>query len=287
MQCVTYVKHCMSMIEIKKLSFGYSRFNFIFQDIDLSIQKGIYIIAGENGVGKTTLLHLVSGLCFPHTGDCLINNKSTCDRSADLLKELFFLPEELKCPTEPILDFAHRHARFYPSFEEEILMDNLREMGIDGKKKMSELSFGQRKKALIAYTLALKTSVILLDEPTNGLDILSKQTLQRLIAKNIGDDQTLLISTHTINDFRNLYDHIIFLVDKHTVINESLESISFKLLFAQSVNPPPEALYYEQNLKGYFSILANPDGMENTIDPELLYRGILKNSQIKSMLTNK
>lgn len=275
------------MIEIRNLKFGYPGHDYIFNNINLSIRNGIYIMLGENGVGKTTLLHLLSSLRFPNAGDCLINHKNTCSRSPDLLSELFFLPEEFNCPSQSIFNFADRHSPFYPTFDKTHLIATLGEMEIDGKKNMSELSFGQRKKAMIAYTLALRTPVILLDEPTNGLDILSKQTLQRLLASHIEDHQTLLISTHSIHDFKNLYDHLIFVVDKNTVINETLDRISSRLLFASSIQPPKEALYTEQNLEGYASILSNPAGIENTIDPELLYRGLLKTNRIKNILTNK
>lgn len=287
MQCVAYIKHYIGMIEIKNLKFGYPGHDFIFNKINLSIQNGIYIMLGENGVGKTTLLHLLSSLRFPNAGDCLINHKNTCSRSPDLLRELFFLPEEFNCPGEPIASFAARHSKFYPSFDPDLLTANLDEMEIDRKKNMSDLSFGQRKKAMIAYALALKTPLLLLDEPTNGLDILSKQTLQRILARHVGDHQTLVISTHSIQDFKNLYDHLIFLVDENTVINASLEKISSRLLFAYSIHPPKDALYAEQTLEGYASILSNRAGIENTIDPELLYRGLLRDTRIKDLLTDK
>lgn len=287
MQCVTCVKHYTSMIEIRNLKFGYPGHNFIFNEINLSLQNGIYIMLGENGVGKTTLLHLLSGLRLPNAGDCLINHQNTCDRSPGLLRELFFLPEELHCPSESIESFAARHSKFYPTFERDLLTDNLREMGIDGKKNLSDFSFGQRKKALLAYALALKTPVLLLDEPTNGLDISSKQTLQRLLARQIDDQQTLLVSTHSIHDFKNLYDHLIFVVDPHTVINETVETLSSRLLFTRSTHPLEDALYSEPALAGYASILRNPTGLENTVDPELLYRGLLKNNRIKNILTDK
>lgn len=272
------------MIEIENLSFGYHRLNPVLESINLSIKSGIYVLMGENGIGKTTLLHLMSSLCFPSSGYCFVNNMNTAHRSPEFLKDVFFLPEELRTPTESILDFASRHAKFYPFFDRDNLMDNLKEMGVDGNAKISELSFGQKKKALISYSLSLKTPILLLDEPTNGLDIFSKQKLQKLLAQNMREDQTLIISTHSVNDFKNLFEALIFLIDKETVISDYIDSISSKFLFVNCKYLPSESLYYEQNIDGYSAILHNHNNLENTIDPEFFYRGLLKCFEMRKLL---
>lgn len=84
-------------------------------------------------------------------------------------------------PTESIYQFAARHSVFYPRFSRKDFEQNLEELHIDGKQKLSAVSYGQQKKAMLAYALALHTPLTLLDEPTNGLDITSRQALKRII----------------------------------------------------------------------------------------------------------
>ena len=159
------------MITIENTSYGYKSNPLIFNNISLEIGNGIYGLLGENGVGKTTLMHLICGLLFPKNGKCSIDGRNTAERQSEGLARYFFLPEELQMPTESIASFAARHSVFYPHFNQEEFKLNLEELKINRKQKLSSVSYGQQKKAMLAYAFALHTPYILLDEPTNGLDI--------------------------------------------------------------------------------------------------------------------
>ena len=161
---------------------------------------------------------------------------------------------------------------------------NLEELKINRKQKLSSVSYGQQKKAMLAYAFALHTPYILLDEPTNGLDITSRQALKRIISRSMDDESTLLISTHQAHDFENLLDHLVILGKGEILLNRSLDEISNRLLFARTDILPAESIYSEQDLSGHFSILPNEDGEENTPDIELLYKAVLQQPEkIKSM----
>lgn len=130
----------------------------------------------------------------------------------------------------------------------------------------------------------LHTPYILLDEPTNGLDITSRQALKRIISRSMDDESTLLISTHQAHDFENLLDHLVILGKGEILLNRSLDEISNRLLFARTDILPAESIYSEQDLAGHFSILPNEDGEENTPDIELLYKAVLQQPEkIQSM----
>ena len=165
------------MITIENTSYGYKSNPLIFNNISLEIGNGIYGLLGENGVGKTTLMHLICGLLFPKNGKCSIDGRNTAERQPEGLARYFFLPEEMQMPTESIVSFAARHSVFYPHFNQEEFELNLEELKINRKQKLSSVSYGQQKKAMLAYAFALHTPYILLDEPTNGLDITSCQVL--------------------------------------------------------------------------------------------------------------
>ena len=272
------------MIKIENISYGYKPKQPIFSDISLKVGSGIYGLLGENGVGKTTLIHLICGLLFPWKGECSIDNSNSARRSPELLSRYFFLPEEMQMPTESIYQFAARHSVFYPRFSRKDFEQNLEELHIDGKQKLSAVSYGQQKKAMLAYALALHTPLTLLDEPTNGLDITSRQALKRIISRSMDDESTLLISTHQAHDFENLLDHLVILGKGEILLNRSLDEISNRLLFARTDILPAESIYSEQDLSGHFSILPNEDGEENTPDIELLYKAVLQQPEkIQSM----
>ena len=262
------------MITIENTSYGYKSNPLIFNNISLEIGNGIYGLLGENGVGKTTLMHLICGLLFPKNGKCSIDGRNTAERQ----------PEEMQMPTESIVSFAARHSVFYPHFNQEEFELNLEELKINRKQKLSSVSYGQQKKAMLAYAFALHTPYILLDEPTNGLDITSRQALKRIISRSMDDESTLLISTHQAHDFENLLDHLVILGKGEILLNRSLDEISNRLLFARTDILPAESIYSEQDLAGHFSILPNEDGEENTPDIELLYKAVLQQPEkIQSM----
>ena len=272
------------MITIENTSYGYKSNPLIFNNISLEIGNGIYGLLGENGVGKTTLMHLICGLLFPKNGKCSIDGRNTAERQPEGLNRYFFLPEEMQMPTESIVSFAARHSVFYPHFNREEFELNLEELKIDRKQKLSSVSYGQQKKAMLAYAFALHTPYTLLDEPTNGLDITSRQALKRIISRSMDDESTLLISTHQAHDFENLLDHLIILGKGEILLNRSLDEISNRLLFARTDILPEESIYSEENLSGYFSIIPNEDGEENTPDIELLYKAVLQQPEkIQSM----
>ena len=272
------------MITIENTSYGYKSNPLIFNNISLEIGNGIYGLLGENGVGKTTLMHLICGLLFPKNGKCSIDGRNTAERQPEGLNRYFFLPEEMQMPTESIVSFAARHSVFYPHFNQEEFKLNLEELKINRKQKLSSVSYGQQKKAMLAYAFALHTPYTLLDEPTNGLDITSRQALKRIISRSMDDESTLLISTHQAHDFENLLDHLVILGKGEILLNRSLDEISNRLLFARTSILPEESIYSEENLSGYFSIIPNEDGEENTPDIELLYKAVLQQPEkIKSM----
>ena len=272
------------MITIENTSYGYKSNPLIFNNISLEIGNGIYGLLGENGVGKTTLMHLICGLLFPKNGKCSIDGRNTAERQPEGLARYFFLPEEMQMPTESIVSFAARHSVFYPHFNQEEFDLNLEELKIDRKQKLSSVSYGQQKKAMLAYAFALHTPYTLLDEPTNGLDITSRQALKRIISRSMDDESTLLISTHQAHDFENLLDHLVILGKGEILLNRSLDEISNRLLFARTSILPEESIYSEENLSGYFSIIPNEDGEENTPDIELLYKAVLQQPEkIQSM----
>lgn len=267
------------MVDICNLSFYHNKNQLIFDDVSLKIDTGIYGLLGENGVGKTTLLHLIAGLLFPKVGHVSLRGYTPGLRRPDDICNLSFLPTEFAMPTESIYTFAKCHSPFYPTFSHDDFVVNLHELGIDGAQKLSGYSYGQQKKAMIAYLLALNTPITLLDEPTNGLDITSKEMLKKIIARTASDDKCLLISTHAMHDFENLLDHVIVLGNQKVLLNSSMEEVASRLFFTCTDSLPDDYLYTRQTMQGYVSVLENKEEIESTPDLELLYQVVLQQPQ--------
>ena len=168
------------MIELKKLTFGYKKRQHLFKDLDLSIPSGnIYGLLGKNGAGKTTLLSIISGLLTNTAGDIQTLGHVPCKREPSLLSQLYFVPEELHVPSMTIQAFLTTYAPFYPAFNYQQFDDFLGEFGLDKSKNLQKLSYGQKKKVIIGFGLASNSKLLILDEPTNGLDIPSKSQLPK------------------------------------------------------------------------------------------------------------
>lgn len=265
------------MIKIEDLSFYYNKKRPVFENVSFDIKSGIYGLLGENGVGKTTLLHIMSGLCFPKKGSCKIYGHESAYRNPEMLKQLFFLPEEFQAPNLTVVDFVKYNAGFYPDYSELQFEDYMREFQVERDRKMSELSFGQKKKVMIAFTLSLNTPIALLDEPTNGLDIPSKAQFRKIIAAAYDEQRCIIISTHQVRDLENLIDPIIILDRNQVLLNNSVEEITKKLLFSYTTHKPENALYLEQTMHGYSSVSVNEYGEDSTLNIEALFNTVVNN----------
>ena len=274
------------MISIEDLRFNYENEKPVLENISMKIGNGIYGLLGENGAGKSSLLHIICGLQFPKNGICQVNGYKSSMRHPNMLVQLFFFPDNFKMPSTSIRNFAKRHSVFYPNFNWEVFEENLSDFKIAGYEKLAELSLGQKKKAMISYVLALNTPVILMDEPTNGLDITSRDILKKMIARTISDNQCLIISTHQVPDFENLLDAVIILGQHKVLLNSTMEEITTKLVFTQTKIEPLNALYSKQTIQGYSSVLVNYYGKESTVNIDSLYNAVLENYEIIRNLFN-
>ncbi len=261
-------------IALHNLSFRYGgkRSPLALDGVDAVVGPGIHLLLGENGAGKTTLLHLIDGLLTPTDGKCLIDGGPTHFRLPSVLSKIFYLGAGMPLPASSITQLVKVHARFYPEFSAEILDENLREFGIDAKQKLSAMSMGTRQKASVAYALALRTPILLLDEPATGLDIQSKQKLQRMLARCIEPEQTVIVSTHNIADLQNLYDSLLILQKGRLLLSMSVDDILGRIAFVSTMAAPDsETLYASPSLGANRCIVANDGSIASDIDYQLLY----------------
>ena len=267
------------MLKINDLAFSYSGNNCkVFNDFSLEFEKGaVYGLLGKNGTGKSTLLYLITGLLHPQQGTVLFKGEEVRRRLPSTLSDMYIVPEEFELPSMTMKQYVKLNAPFYPNFSEEQLKKNLALFDFDENIHLGNLSMGQKKKAYMCFALAANTSLLVMDEPTNGLDIPSKSEFRRLIANNMTDEKTIIISTHQVRDIDSLLDHIVIIDQSSVLLNASSADICRRLLFTnQPLSEPTDgALYVQPSVSGNSAILLNEYDEESRMNLELLFNGVL------------
>ncbi|MCM1336844.1 MAG: ABC transporter ATP-binding protein [Candidatus Amulumruptor caecigallinarius] len=269
------------MIELQNVTFKYRKGAEALRSVSATLHEGTYLMLGENGAGKTSLLKVMCGLIVPQTGRCLIDGLNVDSRSAEALSRVFFLGDETCFPAPDIHSMVLCHAPFYPTFSAEVLRDCLAAFGFTGTERLDRMSLGMRRKAMLAYAISLRTDLLLLDEPANGLDINSKQILARLLARHSREGQTVVVSTHTVQDLEYLFDGLLYISHGEMILDASIECISNALEFATSPMPLDGALYQEAFAGLYRGLLpAIPDApADSRPDLSLLYNALCSPSR--------
>ena len=183
------------MIEVKNICFKYAgQKDLVFDDFSLELkQNNIYGLLGKNGTGKSTLLYLISGLLRPKKGSVCFDGVETKLRKPEMLSEIFIVPEEFDLPAMSLSEYVKINRPFYPQFSMEVLEGCLQDFELSTDLKLNALSMGQKKKVFMSFALATNTKLLLMDEPTNGLDIPSKSQFRKVIAQHMTEDRTLII----------------------------------------------------------------------------------------------
>ena len=266
------------MIQLTNVQFGYERRQALFDGLTLRLHPGsIYGLLGPNGAGKSSLMRLIAGLLFPKKGQIQVGGYSPGKRQPAFLEQLFLLPEEVYVPSVRIREYVRTNAPFYPNFNYEQFAGYLREFGLTDTQKLSEISYGQKKKVLIGFGIATNTPILLMDEPTNGLDIPSKAQFRRLVAGAADEQRTVIISTHQVRDLEALIDPIVILSERTVALHASVEAITERLWFGlvpSLDNLNEKVLYSERAVGGYAVVTENRLGESSRIDLEWLFNAV-------------
>ncbi len=268
------------IIDINALGFAYNQ-QAIYQSFDAHIEHaGIYGLFGRNGSGKSTLLKLLSGLLTPTNGTINVLGYTPRERLPDFLASIYILPEEFHLPdlTPKVLGKTHHH--FYPNFSVELFGDYLQKLEVPDDKRFSQMSLGQKKKSAIAFALATRTPVLLMDEPTNGLDIVSREQFKDLMSTPEQAERTVLISTHQAHDLERIINHIWFIDDGKLLLSSEMNALSKKLSMgiADSAEALPDNVVYRENIGEQIAWVAgNASAQAGKLNIEMLYKALSLN----------
>ena len=211
------------MIEARKLGKKYMRKQALI-DVDLTLESGkIYAILGPNGSGKTTFMKMVAGLIKPTSGEILYNNGPI---GVESKKEIAYMS------TEPffysymtVKDVGKYFADFFEDFSMVRYEDLIRRMDLRMEDKAKDLSSGMAAKLKLAATMARDAKVYMLDEPLNGIDIIAREKIINTIVEVAGDDKTLLISSHLVDELETIVEGVVFLKRGELVLAGDAEEV--------------------------------------------------------------
>ncbi len=269
------------MVNIESLQFGYRKGMYLFDNLNLTLLKGcVYGLFGVNGAGKTTLIRHISGLLFPGNGKVSVDGRQSSRRDVEMMRELFIIPEEFWLPSISVSRYAEIHSGFFPKFDSKIFNQVIGEFEVNQKQNLESLSYGQKKKFLIAFGIATNCGLLLMDEPTNGLDIPSKSQFRKIMASHINENRCVLISTHQVRDLSSIIDHVIILDNGKIRFMESTETITNNLSFGIIQSDNHSEFIYSEDIFGGKSAITKNTGKDTEIDFELLFNGVIKDSSV-------
>lgn len=227
------------MIEVRNLTKKYGD-HFAVQDISFSLEKGkIYGLLGPNGAGKSTTMNIMTGYIAATSGEVIIEGHDIFKEAEEAKKHIGYLPEISPLYMDMTVWeylFTVADLKGVPKSERKSMIGDVMEKVMITNMKdrlIKNLSKGYKQRVGIAQTLIGNPDIIILDEPTVGLD--PKQIIEiRTLIKQLGEDHTVLISSHILSEIGAVCDHVVIINKGHLVVSDSTENLE-KLFKGQDI----------------------------------------------------
>ncbi|WP_455330975.1 ABC transporter ATP-binding protein [Exiguobacterium profundum] len=228
------------MLKVEQLSKKIDR-QTILDGIDFTVESGeIIALVGRNGAGKTTLLRTMVGIIRPDMGDVLYGSKSIF-KDAGLKRDVIFVPDSADAlKNYTVNEATDLYESIYPSFNRTVFRETLTRYNIDNKK-IRQLSKGQKALVTLSLAFAAQAKYYLLDEPTDGLDVVAKSdVLKLMIAQVENRNCSIIVSSHQLHELERIADRIIMIENGRVKAILSLEearalSIKWQVVFNDHV----------------------------------------------------
>lgn len=194
------------------------------EDIDLNLEIGkIYGLIGPNGSGKTTLMKIIAGLHKQTSGEVLIDGTPLSYKTKG---NVSYMPtENYFYDSFKVKDIIKYYSDMYSDFRTDYAMQILNDINVDSNFKVSKLSSGLIGKLKITLALSRDVDIYMLDEPLNGVDILSRDIIMDLIVKSFNENKIIIISSHLVSVMEKLLDSVIFLKDGKIEVDGDAEEL--------------------------------------------------------------
>jgi ABC-2 type transport system ATP-binding protein len=236
----------VNIIETKKLTKYYGK-SLGISEIDLEIKEGeIFGFIGPNGAGKSTTIRTLLGLVYPTSGSATIFGKDIIEFGPEIKEDIGYLPSEVfYYDGMRVIDLLKYSGSFYKK-DQAVILKKIKELAeyldLDLKKKIDDLSYGNKKKVGIIQGLLHEPKLIILDEPTGGLDPLMQQRFFDLLREENKKGVTILFSSHILSEVQKLCDRVAIIKDGKIVKIDNIKDLAkdthkrFKLEFKGEID---------------------------------------------------
>jgi ABC-2 type transport system ATP-binding protein len=257
-----------SVLEVRNLSIRYGR-REVLAGVSFSVQQGaVYALLGRNGAGKTSLIRAILGQQRPDRGEVAVLGLDVWRHRAALMRRIGVVPEEHDIP--PSMTFrqlASFFERLHEQWDRRTFEGRLERIGIRPNQPIHSLSKGEKRQVALAAALAHRPELLLLDDPTLGLDAVARRTLfDELIDELAGRPVTVLLTTHDLSAAELLATHVGILHGSAVVVDEEIESLKQRFRAIRSTRSPdfrpwPSAVRLSSGAEPIIS--EHEDSMEN------------------------
>ena len=208
----------MSLIEIKNLTKDYGNKQGIF-NINLNIEKGEMVgFVGTNGSGKTTTIRNIMGFIKPTSGEVKVNGLSSYEHASEISKLIGYVPGEIAFPDLPTgIDFLKCQAEFLNLKNMDYANELIERLQLDPRANLKRMSKGMKQKTALVAALMNDSPIIILDEPTTGLDPLMRDTFLDIIKKEHAKGKTIFMSSHMFEELETTCDKVALISDGHII----------------------------------------------------------------------
>lgn len=228
----------MAYIEINQLTKDYGQGRGVF-DLSLEVEKGeIYGFAGVNGAGKTTTIRHLMGFLKPDQGTVIVNGKDALKQSAEVKKFVSYIPGEINFPGNTSgLDFLKNQIALSGRGNWDYCMEICDRLQLDPTANVRAMSKGMKQKTAIAAAFASDAEILIMDEPTTGLDPLMRDTFLELLQEQKAMGRTIFMSSHIFQEMEAVCDHVAMIRQGRIIDVVNMDDIrynktkSFKLEF--------------------------------------------------------
>lgn len=245
-------------IQVERVTVSYGRRRAV-DGVTMSVPSGsVYALLGRNGAGKSTLVRAILGQLKPDHGRTLLFGVDAWSERKALMERIGVVPEESDAsPTLRVADAGKFHSRVYRRWNQQSFDARLERFGIRHAARFGELSKGQKKQVSLALALSTEAELLVLDDPTLGLDVVARKSLfDEVIADMADRGISVFITTHDLVAIESIADHVAILHDGRLVLEEELERVKArfrKIRFRASAQPVPESLILSSSVRQWGS----------------------------------